>query len=239
MDVKGKVAVVTGASKGIGRAVALALARKGARLLLVARGSEALERVKGECREAGAPVVLAVAGDVADLKTLDAIVLAAVREFDGFDILVNNAGYGIVAPIESVADEQFDRMVAVNLRAPYLLTQSAVKVMRRRGGGQVVQVASGLAYRGSAGWSLYCATKFGLRGFTESVREEVAKDQIKVGIVAPAYARTEFAKAWEEPDATRDGLSVDDVAHAVLAMIEQSPTSDIKEILVRRPGSPN
>ncbi len=233
-----KVAVVTGATRGIGRGVALALAARGARLVLVGRDESALSSVKGDCEREGSPRVVVVAADLADLKGLDAVVLAAVREFDGFDILVNNAGYGMKAPLAAVTDEQFERMVAVNLRAPFMLTQSAVKVMRRRGGGQVVQIASGLAYRGLADWSLYAATKFGLRGFTECVRAEVAAEGIKVGIVAPGYVETEFHDAIAG-QAGQAGLAVADVVHAVMAMIEQPATSDLKEIILRHKGSPN
>ena len=238
----GKVAVITGATKGIGRAVALGLAGQGARLLLVARGEAELAETRTACLAAGSPQVATVAADLATLAGLDALVLAAVREFDGFDILVNNAGTGAVAPIEKVSDEEFDRTVAVNLRAPYLLTQAAVKVMRRRGGGQVVQIASGLAYRGAAGWSLYCATKFGLRGFTEAVRHEVSKEGIKVGIVAPGYTETQFFDEWEDTKrgerSFEGALQPDDIAHAVLAMVTQGEASDIAEILVRTRRSP-
>jgi len=238
MDPTGKVALVTGASRGIGRGVALALARAGAKLLLVARNDADLVAVRDECLAAGSPRVALVVADLADLKGLDAVVLSAVREFDGFDILVNNAGYGMKAPFADVTDEQFDHMVAVNLRAPFMLTQSAVKVMRRRGGGQVVQIASGGAYRGLPEWSLYSATKFALRGFTESVGAEVAAEGIKVGIVAPGYVPTAFHDALPG-QAGLTGLVVDDVVHAVMAMVTQSATSDIKEILVRHKGSPN
>lgn len=242
MEIIGKVAIVTGATKGIGRAVALALARAGADLLLVARQEAELADSRQACLAAGAGRVSTVAADLATLKGLDAVVLAAVRDFDGFDILVNNAGAGTVKPIEQVSDEEFDQMLALNLRAPYMLTQSAVKVMRRRGGGQVVQIASGLAYRGSAGWSLYCAAKFGLRGFTEAVRQEVAKEGIKVGIVAPGYTRTHFFDDWEDTKrgerSFQEALEPEDVAHAVMALVLQGPTSDIAEVKVRNRRSP-
>lgn len=238
MDIEGKVAVVTGASRGIGEAVAVALAAKEARLLLVARSEEDLERVAKACREAGSPKVVTLAADLTDLKGLDQVVLSAVREFDGFDILVNNAGVGQARPIEEVTDEEVDRDLALNLRAPYLLTQSAVKVMRRRGAGQVVQITSGLAYRGMAQWSLYAAAKFGLRGMTECVRHEVSKEGIKVGMVAPGYTETHFFDGWGPPEAFNTPIQPEDVAYAVVAMVEQGPHSDIKEITVRNPGSP-
>ncbi len=238
MDVKDKVAVVTGASKGIGEAVALALAAKGARLLLVARTKDLLEAVAAACREAGSPKVVVLEADLASYEGLDAVVMTAVSQFDGYDILVNNAGSGRVAAIQDVSDEEFDAQMAINLRAPFMLTQSAVKVLRRRGGGQVVQIASGLAYFGRAGWSLYAAAKFGLRGFTECVRQEVASEGIKVGIVAPGYTATHFFDSWGPPGEFKDALAPADVAHAVMAMIEQGAASDIKEITVRGRGSP-
>ncbi len=240
MDPRNKVALVTGASKGIGAAVSLALARAGAKLMLVARGQEALDAIAERCREAGSPKVVTVAADVSQYKDLDRIVMSAVREFDGFDILVNNAGIGSVKPIEEVSDEEYDHAMAVNLRAPFMLTQSAVKTMRRKGTGQIVQIGSGLSYFGRAEWSLYAAAKFGLRGFTECVRHEVAKEGIKVGLVAPGYTKTEFFEEFPDRDERSfDGsLMPEDVAHAVMAMVTQPATSDIKEITVRGPISP-
>lgn len=238
MDPKDKVALVTGASKGIGKAVALALARKGAKLLLVARSEDLLEEVAEACREAGSPKVLPLAADVATYDGLDRIVMTAVRAFNGFDILVNNAGIGDVKPITEVSDEEFDRTLAVNVRAPYMLLQSAVKVMRKRGGGQVVTIGSGLSYVGRADWSLYATTKFAVRGMTESVRQEVSKEGIKVGLVAPGYTETRFFDDIEGEHSFEGALQPEDVAHAVLAMIEQGPASDMKEITVRSPKSP-
>ncbi len=240
MDPRNKVALVTGASKGIGAAISLALASAGAKLMLVARGEEALAAIAQRCREAGSPKVVTVAADVSQYKDLDRIVMSAVREFDGFDILVNNAGIGSIKPMEEVSDEEYDHAMAVNLRAPFMLTQSAIKTMRRKGTGQIVQIGSGLSYFGRAQWSLYAAAKFGLRGFTECVRHEVAKEGIKVGLVAPGYTRTEFFEDFpDRSERTFDGsLMPEDVAHAVMAMITQPATSDIKEITVRGPISP-
>lgn len=234
----GKVAVVTGASKGIGRAVAEALAGEGVSLLLVARGEAPLEEAASACRAAGSPRVLALSADVASSHDLDRIVLAAVREFDGFDILVNNAGIGDVKPIEDVDDDEVDRTLAVNLRAPYLLCQAAVKVMRRRKGGQIVNIGSGLSYFGRAHWTLYAATKFGLRGLTESLRHEVSDQDIKVCLVAPGYTRTHFFDDVQGEHDFTHALAPEDVAHAVMAVVGQPPGSDIKEVQVRNKLSP-
>lgn len=237
MDIRGKVAVVTGASQGIGLAISLALARRGARLVLVARGEADLEAARRQCLDVGAMDAVAVVADIGKTADLDRIVLESVRRFDGFDVLVNNAGHGFLKGVTEFSDADFDRMVAVNLRGAVLLTQAAVKILRRRHGGQVVQVTSGLAYRGMAGWSVYCATKFGLRGFTEAVREEVARERIKVGMVAPGYTQTHFFDGWPQPVEFKETLQPDDIAHAVVAMVEQGENSDIKEIIVRSPRS--
>ncbi len=237
-SLQGRIALVTGASKGIGRAISLALATRGARLILVARGEEALEATAETCRAAGSPHVLTIAADVADYKDLDRIVMTSVRECDGFDILVNNAGIGSVKPITEVSDEEFDHTMAVNVRAPYMLTQAAVKIMRRRKRGQIVTIGSGLSYFGRADWSLYAATKFAVRGMTESVRHEVARENIKVGLVSPGYTETHFFDQEAGERSFKGALQPEDVAHAVLSMIEQPQTSDIKEITVRGPMSP-
>ncbi len=238
MDVNGKVALVTGASKGIGAATSLALARIGMRLALVARGEDALDAIAAKCREAGSPRVLTIPADVAEYKDLDRIIMSCVREFNGFDVLVNNAGIGSVKPIEDVSDDEFDHTVAVNLRAPFMLCQVAMKMLRRKSGGQIINVGSGLSYVGRAEWSLYAMTKFGLRGLTESLRHEGAKDGVKVALVAPGYTKTSF---FDDEAGERDmdgALHPDDVAHAIVSVVTQPDTSDIKEITVRGPISP-
>jgi short-subunit dehydrogenase len=241
MDPRDQVAVITGASRGIGQAVALALAAKGARLLLVARARDDLEQVAESCRDAGSPKVETLVADLATLDGLDAVIMTAVRSFDGFDILINNAGVGRAKPITEISDEEVEHQLALNLRAPILLTQAAIKVLRRRGGGQIVQIGSGLSYVGRAQWSLYCATKFGLRGFSEALRQEVSREGIKIGMVAPGFTDTHFFDGWRESagiTSFADALDPADVAHAVLALIEQGPRSDIREITVRSKAAP-
>lgn len=238
MDIENKVAFVTGASKGIGEAVAKAFATKKARLFLVARSGDRLASLADTCASMGAPEVVTHTADLADPAAVDATVKAVHEAYDGYDILVNNAGVGQPKPITEVRDEELDHDLALNVRTPYVLTRDAVRTMRARGGGQVVQIASGLAYRGMADWSLYAGSKFALRGFTECVRHEVSEEGIKVGTVAPGYTDTRFFDGWGPPEAFREPITPDDVAYAVVAMVEQSGKSDIREITVRNPASP-
>ncbi|MGB1697261.1 MAG: SDR family oxidoreductase [Thermoplasmatota archaeon] len=229
------VALVTGATKGIGRATALALAAAGHDLLLTGRNETELVELAGQIK--GVRVVT-VAADLATYEGLDAVCMTAIQQFDGYDILINNAGMGAVKPATEVSDEEFDRTIAINLRAPFMLCQHAIKVMRRRGGGQIVNIGSGLSYTGRANWSLYAATKFALRGLTESLRQEVSGEGIKVGLVAPGFTATNFFDDFAEPVDTSKALQPEDVAHAILSMVQQPATSDMKEIQVRNSLSP-
>lgn len=239
MDPKEKVALVTGASKGIGEGVALALAERGSRLFLIARSQDRLQQVADACTAAGAPEAIAHVADLATSEGVASTTEAVRAAYGGYDILVNNAGLGEPRPITEVTDAEYDHDMAVNLRAPYLLTRDAIQTFRSRGtGGQVVQIGSGLSYRGMGDWSLYCAAKFALRGFTEAVRWEVSGENIKIGMVAPGFTETHFFDGWGPPEAFREPITPDDVAHAVIAMIEQSERSDIREITVRNRASP-
>lgn len=227
-----KTAIVTGATKGIGRAIAFALHEAGYQLLLCARNQADLEALQKEI-----PNSHVVAADLATYEGLDALCLAAVR-LGGYDVLVNNAGIGDVKPLTDATDEEFDRTIAINLRAPFMLCQHAVKVMRRRGGGQIVNIGSGLSYVGRANWSLYAATKFALRGMTESLRHEVSGEGIKVGLVAPGFTDTNFFDNIDIPVDASNALQPEDIAHAVMSMVNQPASSDMKEIQVRNQLSP-
>lgn len=229
------VALVTGATKGIGRATALALAQAGHDLLLTGRNEAELTALADEIN--GVRVVT-VAADLATYEGLDAVCMASIQHFDGYDILVNNAGIGDVKPVNDVTDEEFDQTIAINLRAPFMLCQHAIKVMRRRGGGQIVNIGSGLSFVGRANWSLYAATKFALRGLTESLRQEVSREGIKIGLVAPGFTATNFFDDFAEPVDMSKALQPEDIAHAVMAMVNQSAISDMKEIQVRNQLSP-
>jgi 3-oxoacyl-[acyl-carrier protein] reductase len=229
------IALVTGATKGIGRATAFALAKAGYDLLLTARSESDLQSLAAEIKGVR---VATVAADLATYEGLDKVAMASISNYDGYDILVNNAGIGQVKPVNDVTDEEFDRTIALNIRAPFMLCQHAIKVMRRRGGGQIVNIGSGLSYMGRANWSLYAATKFALRGLTESLRQEVSAEGIKIGLVAPGFTATNFFDNFDPPLDTTKALQPEDIAHAIMSMVQQGKTSDIKEIQVRNSLSP-
>jgi NAD(P)-dependent dehydrogenase (short-subunit alcohol dehydrogenase family) len=193
----GKVALVTGASRGIGRATALALAAVGATVYLAADGTpEELVSSAAACAGAHASV-RAEHGvfDLGDAEAVQRMVNAALASFGRIDILVNNAGIRIRKPFGEFTSADFDRLIAVNLRAPFLASQAVVPAMRAAGGGRIVTVASQLGIVASPTSSLYGLAKAALIHMTKSMALELAQDRIQVNAVSPGPIETEFARA--------------------------------------------
>jgi NAD(P)-dependent dehydrogenase (short-subunit alcohol dehydrogenase family) len=191
-----RIALVTGASRGIGRAIALALAQAGAAVYLAADGTrEALSAVADECRasngSARAQFGLFELGEAADVQRM---VDSALTAFGRIDILVNNAGIRIRRPFGEFAAADFDRLVAVNLRAPFLTSQAVLPSMRANGGGRIITVASQLGIVASANSALYGLAKAALIHLTRSMALELAKDNILVNAVSPGPIETEFTR---------------------------------------------
>lgn len=187
----GKVAVVTGASAGIGRATALALARDGARVVLTARRRERLEAVAREVR-AGGGEALVVPGDVARRPDVAAAIGSAIEQWGRLDVLVNNAGLGHYAPVEETAPETFQYLWEVNVMGMVYGIQEALPFMRRQGRGHIFNVSSVAGKRGMECNSAYNATKFAQMGITEAVRLELRGTGIHVTAVCPVVTDTEF-----------------------------------------------
>jgi 3-oxoacyl-[acyl-carrier protein] reductase len=230
----GRTALVTGASRGIGRAVALRLAELGARLLLVARDPAALATVKQQI------VDLAPAPDTlpCDLTSATAIEALASRvdAAGGCDILINAAGIGRMgAPLHEMPLEDFDAVLATNLRAPFLLMRAVIPHMISRGGGDIVNISS-LAGQGPlANGAAYAASKWALNGLSYSAAEELRSHNIRVSVVAPGSVNTEFGRGGK--DRARM-LQAEDVANVVAMLITQPPQSFISEVRMRPTQKP-
>ena len=214
-----QVVIVTGASSGIGRSVALAFGEAGAHVALVARSADAIETLARQMRERGQES-LALSTDVTDRQQVAAMVAAVMERWGRIDILVNNAGIGAHGPFWWTPYEDFERIVRVNLFGVAYCTAAVLPHMIRQRSGKIVNVSSMIGKRAYPGNAAYCASKFALEGFAESLRTEVRHQGIHVIQVCPDVTRTAFVDhllqtgGHSEP---RDkGMSADEVARVLL-----------------------
>jgi short-subunit dehydrogenase len=195
----GKVVILTGASQGIGKAIALALAPQRPRLVLAARDRQALEAVAGECRALGAEA-LVVTCDVSDEASCRALVAAGVERFSGVDVLVNNAGMGMLARFEDVTDlSQYERLMRVNYLGSVYPTFYALPHLKQSRG-QIVAISSLAGLVGVPFRSAYAATKHAQFGFFDSLRIELRGSGVSVSVIAPYFVQSEIRKRSPGPD---------------------------------------
>jgi 3-oxoacyl-[acyl-carrier protein] reductase len=231
----GKVTVVTGASRGIGLAIARRLAVLGARLSLCAREPKRLDAAVRQCKESGADAV-AIPADLTRSEEIARLVEITERALGPIEILINNAGVGYFAPIQEAAEESWDEVLDTNLKAVFLLSRAVAPGMIRRGGGHIVNIGSLAGKNVFAGGAIYCASKWGLLGLSGCMAEDLRAHNIRVSAVCPGSVATDFS-----PHTGRDTskmLQPDDVAHAVEAILTQAPQSFISEVLLRPTQKP-
>jgi NAD(P)-dependent dehydrogenase (short-subunit alcohol dehydrogenase family) len=227
----GQVALVSGASRGIGRAVALAFAREGARVALLARGTAALERVAGAI-EAGGGSALVVPGDAADERAASRAVEVALGRFGRLDCLVTAQGTGAFGPLETSRLAEWEAMLRGNLTATYLLCRAALPPMLAAGRGTIVAVVSLAAVRAIPGCAAYTASKAGVLGLVRALAAEVRGRGVRVTAVCPGAVDTPF---WDDipspPDRSRM-LRPEVVAEAALLAAAQPPEAFVEEIVL-------
>ena len=236
----GKVAVVTGASSGIGAACARALAAAGAHVVVTARRRDRLEALAKQLRGPGRTAAV-VAGDAREEATARATIEAATASLGRLDILVNNAGMGIYKDLVDTSAEEYDELMDTNVRSTFVFTRHAVPVMLRQGSGTILMVSSMAGRYGFGGEATYCATKFAQVGFAQALDRELRPRGIKVGVICPGGVKTEFALGrgrTVEGVAASGMLEPADVAGAVLLACTQSAGSRIIEIQMRTMAEP-
>jgi NAD(P)-dependent dehydrogenase (short-subunit alcohol dehydrogenase family) len=196
---EGKVAMITGASQGLGRALALAFAREGARVVINSRSEETIRPVAEEAESLGAEV-LALAADVSRSADGERLVSAAAERYGRIDVLVNNAGVlGPRVPIEEYPEGEWRQVIDANLTGPFLVTKAAIPHMPE--GGSIINVVSGVSVEGRAGWGAYSVSKFGVEGLTQILAAELEERGIRANAVDPGGMRTGMrAAAYPEED---------------------------------------
>ncbi len=201
MRLQGKVALVTGGSQGIGRAVAAAYAREGATVIVTARHLERLEAAAAEIQKGGGNVV-PLRADVADRQQVQQLAGEIKRRFDGLHVLVNNASLlGPRVPILEYPEEDWEAVVAVNLHGPFFVIKACLPLMIPTGGGSIMNVSSGVGRIGKPRWGAYAASKFALEGLTQLLAAELLPFHIRVNAVNPGGTRTGMrAAAYPEED---------------------------------------
>ncbi len=232
----GKVALVTGAGRGIGKAVSLLLAESGCRVVLTARSQDQLDTVAAII-EKNKGEAFAVPADLTQDDEIQRLVDSIREKCGSVDILVNNAGWGKRAPVARAKIEDWDQTLRVNLRAPMVLAHLLVPDMIAKGGGAVINIGSISGKTGEANGSAYSASKFGLIGFTQSLYEEVREHGIKVAVILPGFVDTPLIPANRQVDRSKM-IRAEDVAQTVHFVLTSPATCCPVEITVRPQRSP-
>jgi NADP-dependent 3-hydroxy acid dehydrogenase YdfG len=231
----GKVALITGASAGIGHATALSLASEGANLVVSARRAERLDALVAEAAKLGVKAV-AVPGDMREEATAKAAVAAAQKEFGRIDILVANAGVGNYKNLVDTSVAEYDDMMDGNMKSSWIIARHTALVMIAQKSGQILFVSSMAGVYGFAGEATYCASKFAQVGFAQGLDKELKPYGIKVGTINPGGVKTEFAigKGRTENEVAASGmLDPADVAEAILFACTQPKLARIIQIQMR------
>lgn len=226
-------ALITGSTRGIGRAIATAILAEGGRVAITGRHQDAIDQVVAELDGPGRVVGLAL--DVCDRASVDRCVAAAIDAFGGLDVVVNNAGIGIYGDLASVTDDDWRAVMETNVTGPFHVMRAAIPALRQAGGGWIVNVASLAGAHPFAGGGAYCASKAALIALTESAMQELRNDNIRVSVVLPGSTATGFSGRSGGDDSWR--LSPDDVAEVVVDLLRH-PSRSLPSRVEIRPARP-
>lgn len=236
MSLEGRVAFITGAGGGIGSAVALALAKEGCKVVLFGGKSiEKLNKTAQTITDIGGKVEV-FSGDLTDESCINDLFCSAIKKVGKIDILINNAGMALNSAFEDTDVSLFDKIMNINVRVPYMLTQLALPHLKKSDRASIINVASVVAHAGYAMQSAYVASKHALLGFTKSLAAEVFDKGIRVHAISPGGVYTDMVKV-SRPDLTPDGMTTpEEVAEVIMFLIKHRGNAVIDEILIHRTG---
>jgi NAD(P)-dependent dehydrogenase (short-subunit alcohol dehydrogenase family) len=237
-DLKGKVALVTGGSRGIGYAISEALLDEGASVFICSRDASTVKSSLSKLAARGRiDRVDGAAGDVRRYEDCRTTVARAAERFSGLDILVNNAGIGIFKPIDQLTPEEWTATIETNLSGAFFCSREAIPLMRRRGGGYIFNLSSLAGVNAFPGGSAYNASKFGLNGFSEAMMQDVRYDGIRVSYIMPGSVATDFGADPGTQQKESWKLSAEDIAKAVIDLLH-FPRSSLASRIELRPSQP-
>lgn len=226
--IKGKTALITGAGKGIGKATAIALAKEGVNIGLLARTEADLRDVAAEIEQIGVKVAYATA-DVSSLEEVEKAVNHVTSQLGSFDILINNAGIGKFGGFLELDPEEWKKMIDVNLMGVYYVTRSVLPQLIEKNGGDIINISSTAGQKGAPVTSAYSASKFGLLGLTESLALEVRKHNIRVAALTPSTVATELAYKENLTDGNPEKvMQPEDLAELIVAQLKLHPRVFLK-----------
>ena len=229
MELKGKTAIVTGATKGIGRAIAEALAGEGMNVLISARDAEEVNRAAEEITERGGGRALGVRCDVRKHEDVRALVERAA-EFSSLDVLINNAGIGKFGTVEEMSPEDFRAVIETNVLGVYYCCHESIPHMKQAGGGYIINISSLAGTNAHPEMAAYNASKFALNGFSEAMMQEVRADNIKVSYIMPGSVNTEFGDGAPKPGYA---LQPEDIARVCLDLLHHDERSLPSRVEIR------
>ena len=231
-----KVAIVTGASRGIGRAISIALAKEAAAVVLAARSVRKLQETAEQVTHAGGKAEIVVT-DLAEEESIKDLVKVTGEKFSRLDILVNNAGITHSAKLEETATEDWERCIRVNARAPFILCREALPMLKKAEAGYIVNIASVVGVKGYPLQSAYTSSKHALRGMTISLSEELKGSNIRVHLLCPGGVDTDMVGNVRPDIKKEDLIGPDEIAELVLYLVTHKGNAVIDELHIRRAAS--
>jgi NAD(P)-dependent dehydrogenase (short-subunit alcohol dehydrogenase family) len=234
-ELKGQLAVVTGAARGIGEAISKKLASMGATVILAARDKARLDQVKAEIEAAGGSAQVAEL-DLLDEASISNLAKTVESKHGRCDILINNAGIGLLGtPLVDMSPSDWDKLMGTNLRGPYLMIRALAPMMIAENSGHIINISSLAGRNPLPNGAAYSASKWGLNGLTYSIAEELRPHNIRVSVIAPGSVNTGFSQS-DKSNAKK--IQPADVAHVVAMLVTQAPQSFVSEVLLRPTQKP-